>query len=83
MILKSLKNQNMQLLVVLFFLNEFIGDVEVTVEVKACRFVMKVGTGLALVKKFQCLDWLYIQAFSQFHGNGTDAVAQDNFLDNR
>ena len=71
------------LLVVLPFPDKLINDVEVTVKIESSGFVMQVGTSLALIEKFKGLDRLNVKLPSQFHRNGTDAVAQDDFLNNR
>ena len=77
------KNVDKNLLKVLTLLDKLVGDIEVAVKIEACGFVMQVGTSLALVEQFQCFYRLNIKPLGQFHCNGTDAVTQDDFLNNR
>ena len=68
------------LLCCLFFSYEFVGDVEVAIEVEACLSVVEVGAGLAFVEELQCSDGFDVQPLGKLYGNGAYAVAQDNLL---
>jgi hypothetical protein len=71
------------LLTVLTLLDELVGNVEVTVKVEACGFVMQVGTRPAFIEEFKGFNRLNVKSLCQLYRNGTDAVAQYDFLNNR
>lgn len=64
-------------------LDELINNVKITVEIEASGFVMQVGTSLAFIEHFQRFDWFNVKQSGQFHCDGTDTIAQDDFLNNR
>lgn len=55
------------LLSILFFLDKFVGNVEVTIQVEARGFVMQVGTSLALIEQFKRFDGVNVKSLGQFH----------------
>ena len=48
--MKSFLGRGVRLLVVLSFLDELVGDVEVTVKVEPSGFVMQIGTSLTFIE---------------------------------
>ena len=72
-----------QLLTVFPFSDKLVGDVKVTVKVESSGFVMQVGTSLAFIEELKGLNRLNIKSLCQLYRYGTDAVAQNDFLNDR
>lgn len=68
---------------VLSFQDELVGNKEITVQIQASGFVMQVGTSLTFIKEFKSFNRFNVESPCQLHRNGTDAVAQNDFLNNR
>lgn len=63
--------------------HKLVTNVQVAVEVEACGFVVEVGAGLAFVEQLQRFLRRNVQALGQLYGDGPNAVAHDDFLNNR
>lgn len=55
------------LLSILFFLDKFVGNVEVAIQIETRGFVMQVGTSLALIEQFKRFDGVDFKSLGQFH----------------
>ena len=71
------------LLAILHFKHELVGDIQVSVKVQSCGFVVQTGTGVATIEHLQGHDHVYRQPFGQGYGYGPDAIAHDDFLNHR
>lgn len=64
---KSFLGRGVRLLVVLSFLDELVGDVEVTVKIEPSGFVMQIGTSLAFIEEFKGFNRLDVKSSCQFY----------------
>ena len=65
--MKSFLGRGVRLLVVLSFLDELVGDVEVTVKVEPSGFVMQIGTSLTFIEEFKGFNWLDVESPCQLY----------------
>ena len=66
--------------IMIYFDKVGVGDVEVAVEIEACRAVMKSLARVAPVEFFQCLQWSDGELFGYVAGDGSDSAPSQNIF---
>jgi len=63
--------------------HKLITDIQIPIKVQPGGFVVEVGAGLTFVEQLQRFLGRNVQALGQLYGDGPNAVAHDDFLNNR